>query len=150
MDAVTYPHETVADYLDDSFIALRLAYDAQPYAETYMVKWTPSIFVLDPDGKAHRSTVGFFPPEEFIPVLELGLAKTDFDLDCLEECRKHLNRILTTHPHSSSAPEAVFLKGVTKYKMSGEARFLKEAFYQLQERYPESEWTFRASPYGLL
>lgn len=150
MDAVTYPDEQVAGYINDSFVALRMAYDTQPYAEDFKVKWTPSIFVLDQSGDIHQSTVGFFPPEEFIPSLELGLAKVDFDLDCLDECQHHLNRILSSHPRSAVAPEAVYLLGVTRYKMTGQAGPLKEAYHQLQERYPDSEWTRRASPYRLL
>lgn len=115
-----------------------------------MVKWTPTIFVLDQSGIIHQSIVGFLPPEEFIPALELGLAKVDFDLDCLDECQHHLNRILGSHPRSASAPEAVYLLGVTRFKMTEQSGALKEAYYQLQERYPDSDWTRRASPYRLL
>lgn len=150
MDAVTYPDEIVADYIDDTFIPLRMSSDIQPYADDFQVKWTPRIIILDPTGAVHQSNVGFFPPEEFIPSLELGLAKVDFNQDCLEECRQHLNRILSSHPQSFSAPEAVYLKGVVKYKTIGDAKFLKEAYYQLQERYPASEWAQRTWPYRLL
>lgn len=150
MDAVTYPDEEVAGYIDDSFVALKMAYNTQPFADDFKVKWTPSIFVLDQSGNIHQSIVGFLPPEEFIPALELGLAKVDFDLDCLDECQHHLNRILGSYPRSASAPEAVYLLGVTRYKMTEQSGALKEAYYQLQERYPDSDWTRRASPFRLL
>lgn len=150
MDAVTYPDEQVSRYIGDSFVALRMPSDAKPYAEEFQVKWTPNIFVLDQAGNSHHSFVGFIPPEEFIPALELGLAKVDFDQDCLEDCQNHLNRILSSYPRSASAPEAVYLLGVTRYKVTGQGGPLKEAYFQLQERYPDSEWTRKASPYRLL
>lgn len=148
MDAVTYPNEQVAAYINDSFVPVRLASDTQPYAEDFNVKWTPSIFVLDQFGNTHQSTIGFFPPEEFIPALELGLAKVDFDLECLDYCQRHLDRILSSHPRSASAPEAMYLLGVTRYKMTGQPGALKECFLQLQDRYPDSEWTRKASPFA--
>ncbi len=150
MDAVTYPNENVASFVDDHFVALRISSDTQPFAEDFNVKWTPRIFVLDQFGKSHQSTLGFFPAAEFIPALELGLAKVDFDLDCLDECQNHLNRILSNHPHSPSAPEALYLLGVTRYKITGQPGALKEAHLQLQDRFPDSDWARRALPYRLI
>ncbi len=150
MDAVSYPDEKVADYITENYIALRIASSAEPYAKDFMVKWTPRIFILDAAGQIHQSSMGFFPPEEFVPFLELGLAKADFNLDYLKECGQHLDHLLTEYPQSSSAPEAVYLKGVTAYKIGGEAGPLKDAYNTLQERYPDSEWAQRALPYRLL
>jgi len=150
MDAGTYPNQPVADLIDDKFIAVRIRSDLEPYAENFSVSWTPRLIILDPTGKIHQSTVGFFPPEEFIPALVLGLAKVDFDAACLDACLKHLDCILSSHVKSASAPEAVFYKGVTEYKISGKAEPLKEAYHKLEKQYPDSEWVFRASPYRLL
>jgi hypothetical protein len=150
MDAVTYPDEKVTDYISNKYIALRLANNAEPYASDFMVKWTPRIIVFDAAGQIHQSTIGFSSPEEFIPFLELALAKADFNLNHLEECKIHLDLILNNHPNSFSAPEAVYYKGVTDYKLSGEAGPLKDAYNTLKDRYPDSEWTQRAAPYRLL
>ena len=115
-----------------------------------MVKWTPRVIVLDSVGLTHQSGVGFLPAEEFISSLKLGLAKADFDLNNLDGCKKHLDRILEANPQSLSAPEAVYLRGVTAYKLSDQAGPLKEAYHTLKEKYPESEWAQRALPYRLL
>ncbi len=150
MDAVTYPEAKVADFINDKFIALRIPNDAEPYADDFSVSWTPRIIILDPMGKIHQSNVGFFPPDEFIPSLELGLAKIDFNMKCLDECRKHLKCILTSHANSASAPEALYFDGVAQYKISGEAAPLKKAYHKIKDQYPDSEWVFRASPYDKL
>jgi len=150
MDAVTYPNEPVADFINEKFVAVRIRNDEQPYADNYLVSWTPRIIVLDPLGRIHKSTVGFFPPKEFIPALIMGLAKIDFYTSCLDECLKHLDCVINSHPKSGSAPEAVYYKGVTEYKISGKAGSLKEAYHRLKKEYPGSEWLYRAAPYRLL
>ena len=150
MDAVTYPDNKVIDFINENFIPLRIAGNAEPYAADFMVKWTPRIILLNSVGLIHQSNLGFLPPKEFIPSLELGLAKADFDLDNLDGCKKHLDRILEADPKSSSAPEAVFLRGVTAFKLSDQADSLKEAYHLLQDNYPKSEWAQKALPYRLL
>jgi hypothetical protein len=150
MGAVTYPNEKVVDFITENLIPLQISNEAEPYIGQFNVKWTPRIFILDPNGKEHQSTLGFMKPENFIPSLELGMAKVDFDLECFEDCLSHLDHILTASPESSSAPEAVYLKGVAGYKKSGDAAPLKDAYNRLQKEYPDSEWTERASPYRLL
>ena len=77
--------------------------------------------------------MGFFPPEEFIPSLILGLAMIDFYAGCLDDCLKHLNCILGSHLRSGSAPEAAYYKGVTEYKISGEAGQLKITYNRLNK-----------------
>ncbi len=150
MDAVTYPDEKVAAYIDRNYIPLRIASDAEPYSTDFMVQWTPRTIVVDSFGSIHQSEVGFFPPENFIPALELGLAKTAFDEDRLDACTKHLATILTDYPNSAAAPEAVYLQGVTNYKTTHQAGPLKDAYNSLKDTYPNSEWVTRALPYRLL
>lgn len=150
MDAVTYPEEKVIDFVNDNLIALRIASSEEPYAANFMVNWTPRIMILDSVGVVHQSTVGFLPPEEFVPSLLMGLAKAAFDLNNLEDCKKHLDHILDTYPESISAPEAVYYRGVTTYKTGGQAEPLIDAYHVLQDRYPASEWAKRALPYRLL
>jgi TolA-binding protein len=61
-----------------------------------------------------------------------------------------LDKIVSTYPRSAAAPEAMYLRGVVRFKSTHEAEPLKEAFEQLKRDYPASEWAKRAMPYGLL
>ncbi len=74
MGAVTYPDQDVAKFVDLNFIPVQIETSEKNKAlmEKYGVTWTPSIFVLDADGKVHYSTVGFIPPEEFVPTFLVG------------------------------------------------------------------------------
>lgn len=149
MDAVTYPSIDVINFIADKFVPLRAPYDSE-LGSTFGITWTPTIIVLDFYGREHYRSVGFLPPEEFIPALLLGMAKLDFDANEQNDAVLHLNSLLEKYPHSAAAPEAVYLRGVSRYKGSHDASALKEAYQTLQARYPQSEWTRRAQPYSLL
>jgi len=149
MGAVTYPNEKVADFIMKFMVPIQVTADSQ-LANDFKVKWTPTIIVLDFYGREHHRTVGFFPPEELIPSLLLGMGKVDFDVDQYNDAILHFDTLLAQFPDSSSAPEALYLRGVSRYKASHDAKPLKEAYEGLQTRYPSSEWARRAQPYRLL
>jgi len=150
MDAVTYPDKKVADFIKKNLIALRLQSDAKPYCTDFKISWTPTLVVLDHEGKEHHRTVGFLSPEELIPSLLLGITKTRFEQQQYAEALSVIQQILDEYPGSGSAAEALFLKGVVRYKSTHDPKPLKEAYEQLQAQYPASELTKRAHPYRLL
>jgi len=150
MDAVTYPDARVISFVNENMIPLRVRFDDQPLATDFNVKWTPTIVTLDPEGKQHHRTVGFLAPEEFIPSLLLGIAKVYFDIDRFDVALAKLEKLLSDHPTSHSAPEALYLRGVSLYKGTDDPKPLKQAYEKLQDSYPDSEWTRRAYPYRLL
>ena len=150
MDAVTYPNETVTEFIQKHLIPLRVAFDAKPLSTDFNVKWTPTLIILDANGKEHQRTVGFFPSEELIPSLLLGIAKIYFDQETFAEALSHLDKILAEYPKSDAAPEAIYLQGVCRYKSTHDPKPLKGAYEQLQAQHPSSEWTKKAYPYRLL
>ncbi len=149
MGAVTYPDENVTEFVTSRMVPIQVLFDS-PLSADFKIKWTPTIIVLDYYGKEHHRTVGFFPPEEFIPSLLLGMGKIDFDTEQFDAAIGHFDTILAGYPASSSAPEAIFLRGVSGYKSTHTAAPLKEAYERLKAEYPASEWVKRAQPYGLL
>jgi tetratricopeptide (TPR) repeat protein len=150
MDAVTYPAANVAEFIQKEMVPLRLQFNAQPFATDFNVQWTPTLITLDVDGKEHYRTVGFLSAEELIPSLLLGIAKCHFDKERFDKAISSLDKLLTEYPKSDSAPEAIYLRGVSKYKSTHDPKPLKGAYEQLQANYPSSEWTRRAYPYRLL
>jgi tetratricopeptide (TPR) repeat protein len=150
MDAVTYPNPTVIEFIQKYIVPLQVAYNSQPLATDFNVQWTPTLITLDSDGKEHHRTVGFLSPQELVPSLRLGMAKCHFDLERFDEAISIFEKLLAEYPKSDSTPEAIYLRGVSRYKRTHDAKPLKEAYEQLQRDYPASEWTKRASPYKLL
>jgi TolA-binding protein len=150
MDAVTYPDEKVAEFIERNLIPIRVPFDHQPLSSDFKVTWTPTLVTLDSSGKEHHRTVGFLSPEELIPSLLLGMAKTHFDQNEFEAALSQLEKILKEYPQSGASPEAVYLRGVTQYKKTHSGKPLKEAYEELQKTFPSSEWAKRAAPYRLL
>ena len=150
MDAVTYPDSRVSDFVEKKMIPLQVPYNHQPLSTDFNVKWTPTLVMLDAEGKEHHRTVGFLGPEELIPSLLLGVAKVHFDLEQIDPALADLEALLAGYPKSDAAPEAIFLRGVSRYKSTHDAKPLKEAYEMLEAQHPKSEWTKRAYPYRLL
>jgi TolA-binding protein len=150
MGAVTYPNPKVAEFIMKNLVPVQVQSDAQPISTDFGIKWTPTLIVLDPAGKEHHRIVGFLSPEELIPALLLGTAKTHFDRERLSDALSTLETLLKEYPNSDAAPEAVYLRGVAKYKDTHDPKPLKGAYEKLQSQYPSSEWTKRAYPYRLI
>ncbi len=149
MGAVTYPDKRVAEFITGRMVPVQVVSD-HPLAGEFDIKWTPTIIVLDYYGKEHQRTVGFLPPEEFVPALMLGMGKIDFETGQFEAAIRHFDTLLAEYPGSHAAPEAIYLRGVSGYKASHDPAPLKEAYERLKAGYPTSEWVKRAEPYGLL
>ena len=150
MDAVTYPNPTVIEFIQKYMVPVQVPYNSQPLATDFNIQWTPTLITLDSDGREHHRTVGFLSPQELVPSQMLGMAKCHFDLARFDEAISILEKLLAEYPKSDSTPEAIYLRGVSRYKKTHDAKPLKEAYVQLQRDYPASEWTKRASPYKLL
>ncbi len=150
MDAVTYPDDKVSQFINANLIPLRVKSDSMPLSKDFNVTWTPTLITLDQEGKEHYRTVGFIPPSELIPSLLLGIAKVQFETKALDKCLETLEELISGYPKSRAAPEAVFLRGVTGYKSTHDAKPLKAAYEKLQADYPGSVWAERAQPYRLL
>ncbi len=149
MDAVTYPNDKVKAFIQENFVAAKLPYNAQPVAGQFKVTWTPVFIILDQDGQEHYRAVGFEPPEEYIPFLLLGMAKIQFDKGDFPKAIALLERVTKEYPESASAPESVYLLGVSRFKTDHQTKHLKDAYETLKAKYPNSEWVKRAQPYSL-
>jgi tetratricopeptide (TPR) repeat protein len=150
MDAVTYPDDNVALFLNTSMVPVRLQFNAKPYAKDFNVMWTPTIITLDENGKEHYRTVGFLSAAELIPSLLMGIAKVHFDLGRLNEALAAMEKIIADYPKSKAAPEAVFHRGVASYKSTHDPKPLRAAYDKLVADYPSSDWADRAQPYRLI
>jgi hypothetical protein len=150
MDQVSFTETGVTNFITDRMIALRAEVGDRNLASDFRVVWTPTLIVLDYYGKEHQRTVGYIPPDELVASLLLGIGKVGFENDQFSEAVIQLNTLLNGFPKSASAPEAVYLRGVARYKSSHAVGVLKDTYQQLLAQYPESKWTRRAEPFSLL
>ena len=108
------------------------------YFHRFDALWTPTVMILDPNGKERYRIEGYLPTDEFRPQLELGLARVAFMSKDWAEAERRYTSVLERYPDSKSAPEALYWKGVSHYKATNDHTVLGELPAQFQEKYPES------------
>jgi len=118
--------------------------------QKYAVSWTPTLIVLDADGREHYRAVGFFTPEDLIATFMAAKGRWALDTDQLAAARALFEEVISCYPDKDAAAEAIFFLGVAKYKMSHDPKMLREAYDQLKARFPQSMWTKQADHYRLI
>ncbi len=108
-------------------------------------QWTPTILLLDADGTERHRMEGFYPVEDFLAQLELGLGKIAFQTGDYSKAEPYFRTVYEKYPQSGAAPEAAYWAGVSSYKESNKPERLGETAKLLKEKYPESEWNRKAS-----
>jgi len=150
MGAVTYPTEAVARFVDFNFIPVQVAVSRTDLMQKYAVSWTPTILILDADGKEHYRTVGFLSPEEFIATFQVGKGRYYLDLDQFPEAIAMFEEAKANPTAGNAKPEAIFFEAVARYKQTHDPKPLRAAYETLTATYPQTEWAKRAEPYKLI
>ena len=105
---------------------------------------------LEPSGRELQRTIGYLNPEDFLAVMHIGMAKVRLDTGKHDTAIIPLKSVLETFINNNYVPEAIYLCGVTMYKMTGDPGKLRETYEQLHKEYPDHIWTKRADPFRLL
>lgn len=88
---------------------------------------------------------GFLPPEDFLGQLKLGLAQAAFAREDWKEAERRFDDILAALPGTDAAPEALYWRGVARYKASGDPADLMETGAAFKTRYVNTPWAKKAS-----
>jgi tetratricopeptide repeat protein len=115
------------------------------YFHRFDSNWTPSVLILDPNGKERFRIDGYLPKEEFRAQLELGLARVAFMSKDWAEAERRYADLLERYPATQAAPEALYWKGVSRYKATNDHTVLGELPGQFRERYPQSIWAAKTA-----
>ena len=149
MDAITYSSRDVVSFINTHLTPFRVKAD-EVQDDIYRHFWTPTLTVLNFKGREVQRTVGFLDPNDFIAVMHLGLAKIRLDAGKYDTAIIPLESLLDTFYHNSYLPEAIYLSGITRYKLTHDTGKLKETYERLHRDYPDNIWTKRADPFRLL
>ena len=141
-----YPDERVAQFINTHFVPIKIHIKEHPEGfERFGAQWTPTLIILDPEGKERYRFEGYLPADDFLAQLELGLAKSAFAREQFGEAEQLFREIARQYPKSDAAPEAVYWAGVSQYKVTHNPAPLAAAARELKERYPERSWAKKAS-----
>ena len=111
MESVTYPDRRTVDFINRFLIAPRVSTGSlDPVLGQFRIEYTPTIIILDGRAREHHRSVGFLPPEEFIPSLMLGIGRAWIDSGRPQKGMPMLERLVAEFPRSRSAAEAAGLR----------------------------------------
>lgn len=115
--------------------------------ERFGANWTPTIMVLDANGKERHRVEGFLERDPFFAQLKLGLAQAAFSNQQWDEAERLFEEVVSSGD-SDTAPEAAYWAGVTRYKRSGDPATLGETHKRLSTQYGGSTWAKKAAIWG--
>jgi hypothetical protein len=115
-----------------------------PNFHRFGVLWTPTVLIMDPNGIERVRSEGYVPKPEFRAWLELGLARLSFVELKWDYAELRYDGVAERHPLTGAAPEAIYWRGVSRYK-KGDHAALKQTADILGEKYPGNPWAIKAS-----
>ena len=117
----------------------------QVYFHRFDVPWTPTVLILDSNGIERERNEGYFPNREFRARLEMGLARIAFMHKQWAEAERRYAEVVERYSNTIAAPEAIYWRGVSRYKATNDHAALSKIADELKEKYQGSVWTLKAS-----
>ena len=118
------------------------------YFHRFDALWTPTILIMDSDGKERWRIEGYLPKTEFRAHLELGLARVAFMHKQWPEAEQRYFEVAERYAETTAAPEAVYWRAVSHYKATNDHTVLGEVTEQLARKYAGTEWALKALPWS--
>lgn len=143
-----YTDPKIAGFVSDQFIPVRQHVKTHPEAmERFGAQWTPTIMVLDANGKERHRVEGFLEADALLAQLKLGLAQTAFAGQQWDQAERLFEEVVSAADPDTS-PEAAYWAGVTRYKRTGDASALGATYKRLSENFGGTSWAKKASIWG--
>jgi outer membrane protein assembly factor BamD (BamD/ComL family) len=108
------------------------------------VLWTPTVLILDSNGIERERNEGYLPNLEFRARLEMGLARIAFMHKQWAEAERRYDEVAERYSKTTAAPEAIYWRGVSRYKATNDHAVLSKIADELNQKYQESVWTLKS------
>jgi hypothetical protein len=109
--------------------------------------WTPTVLLLDSEGKERVRLEGYLPNEDFLAALESGLGRIAFVQKNYPDAERWYNDVVARFGHSHWAAEAMYWRAVARYKAMNDPIVLGKVAEELRREYPTSVWSDKAIPW---
>lgn len=147
----TLPDNKVIEHIGTRFVPLMFEMGepaTQELKKCYNIEWTPTFIVADKNASEVYRMVGYLPPDSLRAHMAFGEAKHALRDENLDKASKCFSMVVENFPGSDLVPEAIYYHGVSMYKRNKDTSYLKKAFDALKSRFPENEWTKKASAWA--
>jgi hypothetical protein len=109
--------------------------------------WTPTVLLLDHEGKERVRIEGYLPNTEFVAALRSGLGRIAFVQKKYTDAERWYSDVVTNFIGSHSAPEAMYWQAVAHYRATKDHTVLSKVAEELRKTYPSSVWAAKAIPW---
>jgi len=109
--------------------------------------WTPSVLLLDSEGKERLRLEGYLPNSDFVAALESGLGRIAFVHKKYVDAEHWYDDVVKRFGQSHSAPGAMYWRAVARYRATNDHTVLTKVAEELQKAYPSSVWAVKAIPW---
>ncbi len=111
----------------------------------FLAKWTPTVMIVNSDGRELFRFEGYLPPHDFLAQLMVGYGRALFLQNKPADAKKIFDEVVARFGDTDFAPEAKYWSGVSEYRAGAKHEVLEELGKQMQAHYPRSNWAKRAS-----
>jgi hypothetical protein len=144
----SYGDQKTADFIQQNFFPVKAHIKEHPvWFHRFEVVWTPTVLLLDSEGKERERLEGYLPNYDFLAVLESGLCRIAFVHKKYRDVEWHYNEVVTRFGESHSAPEAMYWRAVAHYKASSDHTVLSKVAEELNSAYPSGVWASKSIPW---
>jgi hypothetical protein len=145
-----YTDPRVIELVEQLYVPVRVhvkdsAPDFKRLGERFGAQWTPTVLVVDAEGRERHRIEGFLPAEDFLGQLTLGAAHAAFAAGDFASAARLFGQVVSSYRATDAAPEAQYWEGVSRYKASGDASALKDTARRFSERFQDTSWAKKAS-----
>ena len=143
-----YPNPEISRLITENFIPVRQHVKTHPEAmERWGAQWTPTIMIVDANGKERHRVEGFVETDALLAQLQLGLAQASFASQQWDEAERLFEDVARSGD-ADAAPEAAYWAGVARYKRSGDPTALGETHKRLNADFPGTAWAKKTQVWG--
>jgi thioredoxin-related protein len=146
LEAESYADVEVSTFINENFLSVEAHIKEHPvYFHRFDAVWTPTVLIMDSSGEERWRIEGYLPKNEFRSQLEIGLARISFMDKQWADAEQRYTQVMERYPETAAAPEAVYWRGVSRYKRTNDHTVLGGVAEELEEKYPQSVWAKKAS-----
>jgi len=139
----------VFTFINENFVPVEIHIKENPAGfHRFDVLWTPSVLIMDPEGKERVRNEGYLPRADFRAWLEMGLARLAFVAKKWAEAEERFDGVVRKYPESGVAAYSVYWRGVSRYKETKDRTDLSAVNEEFKHRYQDSIWAKKAVVWG--
>lgn len=138
----TFPDPRVESLLSERFVPFHFNVLEEPdRMEEFVAGWTPTMIVLDGQGREQRRSTGFLDAERFLSEMALAQATAALEMERPEDALRFADEAVQLSAGDAMRnPEALYWQAVARYKTSHNQDDLIGGWKALIEHFPESDW----------